>query len=72
MPCIDSFGSAMICNGEEEKLIVFGGFNESKYEYSNTVYEYNVKENKWTILHQGGAGKDIPIPRSGCAACSDG
>ncbi len=47
----------------------------------NAVYEYNITKNKVSILFEGSQKEDpgtfiitvdIPVPRSGCAAATDG
>lgn len=84
LPEIDSFGHAYIANGDEEKIVIICGYDGSKAQYLNSVYEYNITKNKVSILFPGSNPTDsndalyaelddtLPAPRSGCAAATDG
>ena len=50
LPEIDSFGHVYLQQGEEEKIILIGGYNAAKAEYLNSVYEYNITKNKVSVL----------------------
>lgn len=74
LPQIDSFGCVYLNHGGDEKIIIIGGYNGATAEYLNSVYEYNISKNKVSVLFAGQQepNEKIPLPRSGCAAASDG
>ena len=84
LPEIDSFGCVYIASGEEEKIVILCGYDGKNADYLNSVYEYNITKNKVSTLFPGtkaGESKtdliyvendSVPLPRSGCAAATDG
>lgn len=68
-------------------MIIICGYDAKNAEYLNSVYEYNITKNKISVLFSGNVNKNggnflmildgnvdnsVPLPRSGCAASTDG
>ena len=54
--------------------MVLCGYDGKNADYLNSVYEYNITKNKLSTLFPGSKTGDanLPVPRSGCAAATDG
>lgn len=68
-------------------MIIICGYDAKQADYLNSVYEYNITKNRVNILYAGNTPTNggrlnlileknpntiVPVPRSGCAATTDG
>jgi hypothetical protein len=63
-------GSAMVHDGHNNRILMFGGDESSgtPAAYSDKLYHYNAVANTWTLLNPSGSK---PSPRRGAALCYD-